>query len=231
MAVVSQLERERAYDSLIRLILGGSFGPGEPVSERSLSEKLGIGRTPIREALRDLERSGLVEVLPARGTFVRRPSLADMREIYEIRYALEGMAAFRAAKRGATPELLAYRKKFKDLAKNPEGASAAEIDELGTTFHQKIVEATGNRTLMKVFKQFRLPFLLEGGLIKSTRVAVVKQLVDEHLAILEEIATGDAAEAQKQMCAQLANGWKMRLDMFNSLDEIEPAELDAMEMG
>lgn len=231
MAVVSQLERERAYDSLIRLILGGSFGPGEPISERSLSEKLGIGRTPVREALRDLERSGLVEVLPARGTFVRRPSLADLKEIYEIRYALEGMAAYTAAKRGATPELLAYRKKFKDLVKNPEGASAAEIDELGTTFHQKVVEATGNRMLMKVFKQFRLPFLLEGGLLKSTRVVVVKQLVSEHLGILDAIERGKASEAQRLMCAHLASGWKMRLDMFNSLDEIEPAQMEALEAG
>ena len=188
MAVASQLERERAYDSLIRLILSGSFGPGDPISERSLSEKLEIGRTPIREALRDLERSGLVEVLPARGTFVKRPSLADMREIYEIRYALEGMAAFTAAKRGVTPELLAFKERFEELVRNPQNSSAADIDELGTEFHQKIVEATGNLTLQKIFRQFRLPFLLESGLIHSSRIAVIHQLVDEHLGILDAIA-------------------------------------------
>lgn len=229
MAVVSQLERERAYDNLIRLILGGNFAPGEPLSERRLSERLGIGRTPVREALRDLERSGLVEVLPARGTFVKTPSLSDLREIYEIRYALEGMAAFAAAKRGATPELLNYKKKFEKLAKNPETTSAAEIDELGTQFHLKIIEATGNKTLLKLFRQFRLPFLLEGGLVSSTRIAVVRQLVDEHMGILNAIETGDASTAQRLMCEHLATGWRTRLEMFNSLDEFEPFEMEKMD--
>ena len=222
MAVVSRLERERAYDNLIRLILGGSFSPGQPLSERSLSEKLGIGRTPVREALRDLERNGLVEVLPARGTFVKTPSLTDLREIYEIRYALEGMAAFAAAKRGITPELLEYKKKFEKLARNPETTSAAEIDELGTQFHLKIIEATGNQTLLKLFKQFRLPFLLEGGLVSASRVTVVQQLVDEHMRILNAIVAGDASKAQQLMCEHLTTGWRMRLAMYNSLDEFEP---------
>ncbi len=229
MAVVSQLERERAYDALIRLILGGSLGPGEPLSERSLSGKIGIGRTPVREALRDLERSGLVEVIPARGTFVKTPSLADLREIYEIRYALEGMAAFAAAKRGVTPEILAFREKFEKLARNPETTSAADIDELGTQFHLKIIEATGNRTLQKVFRQFRLPFLLEGGLVRATREAVVQQLVNEHMGILDAIAAGDASRAQHLMCEHLASGWSMRLEMFNSLEEFEPFEMAEME--
>jgi DNA-binding GntR family transcriptional regulator len=222
MPVVSQLERERAYDSLIRLLLGGGFGPGQPLSERGLAKQLGIGRTPVREALRDLERCGLVEVLPARGTFVKRPSLADLQEIYEIRYALEGMAAFSAAKRGATPELLEYKKKFEKLARNPETTSAAEIDELGTQFHLKIIEATGNKTLLKLFKQFRLPFLLEGGLVSASRVTVVQQLVDEHMRILNAIVAGDASKAQQLMCEHLTTGWRMRLAMYNSLDEFEP---------
>jgi DNA-binding GntR family transcriptional regulator len=229
MPVVSQLERERAYDSLIRLLLGGGFGPGQPLSERGLAKQLGIGRTPVREALRDLERCGLVEVLPARGTFVKRPSLADLQEIYEIRYALEGMAAFSAAKRGATPELLEYKKKFEKLARNPETTSAAEIDELGTQFHLKIIEATGNKTLLKLFKQFRLPFLLEGGLVSASRVTVVQQLVDEHMRILNAIVAGDASKAQQLMCEHLTTGWRMRLAMYNSLDEFEPiamAEID-----
>ena len=225
MPVVSQLERERAYDSLIRLLLGGGFGPGQPLSERGLAKQLGIGRTPVREALRDLERCGLVEVLPARGTFVKRPSLADLQEIYEIRYALEGMAAFSAAKRGATPELLEYKKKFEKLARNPETTSAAEIDELGTQFHLKIIEATGNKTLVKLFKQFRLPFLLEGGLVSASRVTVVQQLVDEHMRILNAIVVGDASKAQRLMCEHLTTGWRMRLAMYNSLDEFEPIAL------
>ncbi|MDA7948221.1 MAG: GntR family transcriptional regulator [Hyphomicrobiaceae bacterium] len=231
MAVVPQLERERAYDKLIRLILSGSFAPGDPISERGLSEKLKIGRTPIREALRDLERSGLVEVVPARGTFVKRPSLSDMREIFEIRYALEGMAAFTAAKRGATPDLLAFREKFEELIRNPEKSTAADIDELGARFHQKIIEATGNRTLQKVFKQFRLPFLLESSLVHVRRLIVIKQLVDEHLAILDAIERRDAPGAQSLMCAHLMSGWRMRLDMFNSLEDFEPLEIEAMDAG
>ena len=95
MAVALQLERDRAYLGLLDLILGGGVNLVAPLSERKLADSLDIGRTPVREALRDLARDGILEVQPARGTFVRPLSIEDVQEIYEVRYSLEGVAAQR----------------------------------------------------------------------------------------------------------------------------------------
>ncbi|WAP68063.1 GntR family transcriptional regulator [Jiella pelagia] len=88
-----KFERDRAYHRLVDLIFGGSLDDGAPLSERKLAEQLGFGRMPVREALHQLEQEGVVEVKPARGTFVRSISTDDLDEIYQVREALECLAA------------------------------------------------------------------------------------------------------------------------------------------
>ena len=102
MSVVLQLERDRAYRGLLELILGGEVDLDTPLSERKLADSLEIGRTPVREALRDLARDGILEVQPARGTFVRPLTIEDVQEIYEVRHSLEGLAARLAIESGLT---------------------------------------------------------------------------------------------------------------------------------
>jgi len=93
----ASLDRDRAYALLRDLVISGEFAPDEPLSERSLSSRLALGRTPIREALKALARDGLLTIHPMRGTFLRQMSFDDLREIHELRLALEGMAAYLAA--------------------------------------------------------------------------------------------------------------------------------------
>jgi DNA-binding GntR family transcriptional regulator len=100
MAEVFRFERERAYRGIVDFLLSGLAHPGGPLSERKLSDSLAIGRTPVREALRDLARDGLLDVSPARGTYLRTFTAEDVREIYEARQGLEGLAAELAATRG-----------------------------------------------------------------------------------------------------------------------------------
>src|SRR6266700_7038399 len=104
--LTTSLDRDRAYTLLRDLVISGSFAPDEPLSERSLSNRLAFGRTPVREALMALAKDGLLTIHPMRGTFVRQLSFDDLREIHEIRLALEGMAAYLAAVRGPTEALL-----------------------------------------------------------------------------------------------------------------------------
>src|SRR5262245_30234220 len=108
-----QFERDRAYRELLDLIMGGGVDVAEPLSERKLAEALEIGRTPMREAMRDLARDGILEVRPARGTYVRSLSAEDVREIYEVRQGLEGLAASLAAQKGPSAALSAYGPLFR----------------------------------------------------------------------------------------------------------------------
>lgn len=227
MAVEFQLERDRAYHRLVELFTSGAVSTEEPLSERKLADALQIGRTPIREALRDLAREGLVDVHPARGTFVKRLSLDDVRELYEIRHALEGTAAFLAAKHGATKALRAFRPVYKRMLKNPGAHGAKEIDDTGTAFHQEILKAARNRLLLSVYKPLRLRFQLAFIFPYGSDEAAIRQAFEEHLAILDAIEQRDAAGAQRLMCEHLTSGLELRMRVFDSLQGFEPMDVGA----
>src|SRR5699024_10826625 len=107
-----KLAKEQAYDKLVELILSGVISEDRPLSERGISEQLGVGRTPTREAIKDLVRDGVPESHPIRGTVLRSLTIADLQGLYEIRFAIEGLAAFLAAERGKVDELKSYATAF-----------------------------------------------------------------------------------------------------------------------
>ena len=109
-----------AYEAIRSMIAQGQLCPGEELSERSLAESLQLGRTPVREAIKELCREGVLMSVPLRGTFVQRLSVEDLKEIHEVRLALEGMAAKLAAEKGGSPELRAC---MADLRPCPTGRS------------------------------------------------------------------------------------------------------------
>ena len=164
MSVEFQLERDRAYRLLLDLILGAKIDANTPLSERKLADSLQIGRTPIREAIRDLVRDGVLEARPARGTFVRELSLEDVKEIYEVRYALEGMAAFLAAERGPTAALEAYGPKFREMAADLEKFDPAEEYALGAEFHLEVFRSARNGNLLQLYEPLRIRFGVALGL-------------------------------------------------------------------
>ena len=96
-----------AYEAIRSMVAQGQLCPGEELSERRLAESLQLGRTPVREAIKELCREGVLMSVPLRGTFVQRLSVEDLKEIHEVRLALEGMAAKLAAEKGGSPELRA----------------------------------------------------------------------------------------------------------------------------
>lgn len=222
MSVVIQLERDRAYRGLLDLILGGGVDPGTPLSERKLAHSLEIGRTPVREALRDLARDGIIEVRPARGTFVCQLSIEDVQEIYEVRHSLEGMAAFLAAERGPTPELIAYGHKFRGMIDDPQAHDPAETYETGAEFHLEVFRSARNRQLLKIYEPLRLRFRVALRLPRYYDHDRVRESVREHLAILEAIERGDGQAAQRLICDHLSKGLEVRTRIFRSLPEYAP---------
>lgn len=195
--------REQAYTRIKSLIATGELGSDDALSERSLAERLGLGRTPVREAMKGLAREGLLEVVPMRGTFLRLPSIDDLREIYEVRLAIEGMAAFLVAQRGPPPELLAYRRRLSPFLRATGSVDIDAMHQAGWEFHEAIVAATGNRRMLQTYELLRLPIMaLRSGRPVDARQA--RTSLREHLSILDALETGDGALAQTRIMDHLA---------------------------
>ena len=222
MAVALQFERDRAYRGLLDLILGGGVDLDAPLSERKLADSLDIGRTPVREALRDLARDGILEVQPARGTFVRPLSIEDVQEIYEVRYSLEGMAAFLAAEREPTSELKAYGPKFRAMMDDPRAYDPAAIYETGAEFHLEVFRSARNRQLLNIYEPLRLRFRVAFGLPRYYNQDRIYESVHELLAILEMIEGGDGQAAQRLIRDHLSKVLDIRTWIFKYLAEYTP---------
>lgn len=220
--MVYQLERDRAYKLLLDLILGGKIDTDTPLSERKLAETLDMGRTPIREAVRALVHEGLLETRPARGTFVRALTIDDVREIYEVKLALEGMAAYLAAERGVTDELLAYEAKFNEMMKSPESLDIEDIYNLGATFHIQIFHAARNKNLFQIYEPIRKRNATTLTLPTRYDPNWVIHSVGEHLGILDAIKSGDGTKAQQVMVDHISGGLDARMRIFQKLTKYIP---------
>ncbi|MBI4183949.1 MAG: GntR family transcriptional regulator [Proteobacteria bacterium] len=211
------LSRDRAYGRLRDLILGAEFDLERPLSERGLASILGMGRMPVREALKNLARDGLLAVVPGRGTFVRQLSLDEVREIYEVRHAVEGMAAFLAAQRGASAGLRAFAPRLKGLLRQGEAADVAEVQAVGWAFHDEMVRAAGNRLLASIYASLRLQTALALRLTREHDPARVRSTTTEHLSVLTAIEAGEPAEAERRMYYHLARAMEARVRIFARL--------------
>ena len=197
--------------------MSGNADPHKPLSERTLAESLAIGRTPVREAMRDLVRDGLLEVSPARGTYLRTFTTQEVRELYEVRQGLEGLAAELAAKRGPTPELKAYGPLFTHMIENPDQHTTAERYDVGAVFHLDLCRAAGNRHLLSIYEPLRLRFQLALALPRFFDPVRVQESVAEHLAILDAVDAGDGAAARQRVCDHLIKGADVRARIFEQL--------------
>src|SRR4030043_728654 len=108
----SKSKKAIVYENLKKRIINHSLKSGEPLNESVLTKELGISKTPIREALQQLEKEGFVENIPGKGSFVSRISVQDIREIFEIREILECEAIKRAALKSDPDKIESIKKKF-----------------------------------------------------------------------------------------------------------------------
>lgn len=184
-----------AYEQILLMLVTLQIPPGDPIHDEEIIRELGIGRTPVREALKRLEVDKLVVTYPKRGTFATRVEISDLAYVSEIRQQLEPMAAARAA-RMASPamreELRATYRRIEEFDIN--NASTAELLTFDASVHRQIYRAAGN------------PYL-EDVLIRHSHLAtriwclVIDKLprlsshVQEHLELLEAIIDGNESTA------------------------------------
>ncbi|MFG3044992.1 GntR family transcriptional regulator [Streptomyces sp. NPDC048241] len=183
--------RERVLAALRQDIIAGRLGPGDRLVERELAERYGVSRVPVREAIRALVGEGFVLFESARRTVVRRLTPDDVRELFELREALEVYAAGLAAAR-ATPEALERLRELLAEAATATAAGEAEaITDVNTRFHDRILAMAGNGLLVSVLEPVdgRLRWL-------TRRNAEWPQLLAEHHELYEAIASGDPDRAR-----------------------------------
>ena len=197
-------------------VLAGEFASGSRLRQATLATEFGVSRTPVREALRKLQAAGVVELEPNRGAVVRGPSAREVREAYEVRAELEGLAAELATTRIRDEELrrlreaqrlfrrsvktlLAWKRTQRDGEAPPEDAHAEWIRG-NDLFHLAILEAAGNERLRATLADLHVSFPRDlTWIVLGESSHLLEENVRQHGAILDAIERRDADEARRLM--------------------------------
>ena len=215
-----KLDSERAYEKIVELLLTTPMAEEALLSERNLSTALGLGRTPIREAVRDLVREGVLESHPTRGTILRPLSIADLQDLYEIRQSLEGLGAELAAERGPVEELEPFARDFARALEAPGEADLGHLHERGIEFHSEIMRISGNARLLELYRPFRIRFRIPLGIVPRRAPDRVLTAAREHQAILDAVVRRDGARARQLMTGHLRSGLDFRIGQL--LNRFQP---------
>lgn len=196
--------REVVYETLRDAIRSGSLPPGERLMEIQLAEELGVSRTPVREAIRKLELERFVVMLPRRGTYVANLSLKDINEVFEIRAALDGLAAGLAAERITEEELEQMERLLVEIAEHIEQRDNKKIVETDEAFHDILYRASRNERLVGIiynlreqFTRFRSVSINYPGRLQNT--------LEEHRQLVEAIAQRNGEVAQQKAREHIEN--------------------------
>ena len=206
-------------------ILSGNYAPGEELKEATLGKQLGVSRTPVREALRQLELEGLVTIIPNRGAFVEGISKDDIQDIYEIRSLLEGLFAKKAVTGITYKELEELEENLYLTEFHIQKEHFEQILELDNRFHEILYEASKSKMLKHVLSDFH-HYVERVRKVSLSGTKRAKESNEEHKRIVEALKAHDAEKAQQLANQHIMNtihsydryGWDKLLNM-NSMEE------------
>ena len=204
MAGTEKSLRGQVFDKIRSDILNGKYKRGEELVESSIGKELGISRTPVREAIRQLELEGLVQLVPNKGAFVTGISEKDVRDIYLIRAGLAGLAARMAAK-NITPELLDAMEETVVLSEyHAKKEHYEQVCEMDSKFHKLLYKASGSRILEHTLTDFHqyVQRVRMASIMKKRRM---EKSNDEHDAILTAIREHDEEKAELVATRHISN--------------------------
>jgi DNA-binding GntR family transcriptional regulator len=187
--------REIVYEELKMQILTGKIIPGTRMMEVELAEDMGVSRTPIREAIRKLEKEGLVTIEPRKGAYASQISTDDMVEILEVRQNMEGLAAFFAASRMKPEQLRVLREVEEAYNKAVEDGNTAEMIRYDSKFHKLIVESSNNKILIKMVEQLQ-ETVLRFRYLYYDDFKRAEKMPEEHQMIVDAIANKNSEAAR-----------------------------------
>ncbi len=188
--------RDVVFNTLRQAILTGELKPGERLMEIHLANRLGVSRTPIREAIRKLELEGLVTMIPRRGAEVAQITEKSMNDVLEVRRAMDALCVELACDRISDEELEALKQACEGFEQAVKTKDVKKIAQADVALHDIIVQATGNQRLVQLInnlseQMYRYRF----EYIKDFRQH--EKLVEEHRIIYESIVNKDKETASK----------------------------------
>ena len=189
--------RDVVFNTLREAILRGDLQPGERLMELQLAAKLGVSRTPIREAIRMLEQEGLAVTVPRKGAEVAKMTLKGMEDVLEIRGALDEFAVQLACERITEEQLLELKKRKQDFEVSLKSGDVKQIAEADVHFHDVIYEATENPKLVILLNNLREQ-------IYRYRIEYIKKAENHPILIKEHEAIFDALMKRNQEEAKLS---------------------------
>ena len=196
--------RDVVFNTLRQAILKGELAPGERLMEIQLAERLGVSRTPIREAIRKLELEGLVLMIPRKGAEVAKISARSLRDVLEVRRALEELAIELACQRMSEEEIDNLQKAQDDFKNAIAEGDAMKIAETDEHYHDVIYEGTQNAKLIQMLNNLReqmYRYRLEYIKDEDKR----KILILEHERVLKAVRSRKVAEAKEAMREHIDN--------------------------
>lgn len=192
---------DQAYYAIRELIVSLELAPGSAISERELTERLEIGRTPIREALRQLSQERLVAVYPRRGMFVTTVDVRDLARLCEVRAVLEPEAARLAAERATQDDLDEIAGLLEELDSGRRRSDRAWID-LDERIHRTIYRSSHNEFLETTLEEY-YALALRIWMLALDRTGELQAAVQEHHGLLDAIARGNGRRASELMRAHV----------------------------
>ncbi len=198
---------KRIFASIEDDILSGKYISGEKISESKLANELGVSRTPVREALNQLANEGLVELVPNRGALVKGISNDDIKEIYEIRAVIEGLAA-KWATENITEQEISELKDSIDLEEfYTNKGELGNLMMIDSSFHEGIYRASKSRPMMYMLKTFH-QYVRKARNMSLSVPGRAKKAFDEHTAILSAIIKGEGNRASELTTKHVRNAKK-----------------------
>lgn len=210
--------REIVFETLREAIINGNLKPGERLMEVQLAEEMGVSRTPVREAIRKLELENFVVMIPRKGAYVSGISLKDIADVYEVRAALEFLAAGLAAERITEEELEKLERLLIAVAEAAERNDLNEWVQKDTEFHDIIYKASRNDRLVQIVNNL----MEQIHRFRSTSLAYpgrMKIAVEEHKKIVEAISERNIPLAQSLAQEHVENAENSMLEAMEIADK------------
>lgn len=196
-------------DDMLAMILSGELPAGQRINEPDIAARLGVSRVPVREALRELESTGLVVARKHAGVFVRAPDAAELRDLYEMRGLLDGFAGRRAARLADAARIALADALDASIADMNAAFAARDVQRYyreNLNFHWAIVAAAGNHALADTYR----------GVVQKLHLSRLKNLsqdmgmrasIAEHVAIARALRDGDVARCERLMARHVGDAY------------------------
>ena len=207
--------RDVVFNTLREAILKGELKPGERLMELQLAAKLGVSRTPIREAIRMLEQEGLAVTIPRKGAEVAKMTEKDMEDVLQIRDALDELAASIACEQMTKEQLDTLTETMHEFEESTKSKDLKKIAAADVQFHDIIYQATGNPKLVNMLNNLREQ-MYRYRVEYLKREEAHPQLIAEHAEIIEYISKGEKKAATDVMCKHIDNQVTTVIDVIRT---------------